>query len=49
MTSAIIGPGSVEQLTSVLHTPDIQLGDDVLAKINAIFPAVGPAPEAYAW
>ncbi|MDO8799885.1 aldo/keto reductase [Phenylobacterium sp.] len=49
MTSAIIGPGSLEQLTSVLHAPDIQLGAEVLAKIDAIFPAVGPAPEAYAW
>ncbi|CAN5475547.1 aldo/keto reductase [soil metagenome] len=49
MTAAIIGPASVEQLTSVLHAPEIQLGDDLLAKIDAIFPAVGPAPEAYAW
>ncbi|MES2725180.1 MAG: aldo/keto reductase [Pseudomonadota bacterium] len=48
-TSAIIGPGSVEQLTSVLHAPDIALGDDLRAKIDAIFPPVGPAPEAYAW
>ena len=49
VTSAIIGPGSVEQLTSVLPAPDLQLGAEVLAKIDAIFPAVGPAPEAYAW
>ncbi|MFZ3007725.1 MAG: aldo/keto reductase [Phenylobacterium sp.] len=49
MTSAIIGPGSLEQLTSVLHAPEIRLGAEVLAKLDAIFPAVGPAPEAYAW
>ena len=49
MTSAIIGPGSLEQLTSVRHAPEIRLDAEVLAKIDAIFPAVGPAPEAYAW
>lgn len=49
MTSAIIGPGSVEQLTSILHAPDIPLAADLLAKLDAIFPSVGPAPEAYAW
>lgn len=49
MTSAIIGPGSRQQLTSVLQAPDISLTDDVLARIDALFPAVGPSPEAYAW
>ncbi|MDO8323604.1 MAG: aldo/keto reductase, partial [Phenylobacterium sp.] len=49
LTATIIGPGSLEQLTSILHAPDIELGADLLAKIDAIFPPVGPAPEAYAW
>ncbi len=49
LTSTIIGPGGLEQLTSILHAPDIELGADLLAKIDAIFPPVGPAPEAYAW
>ena len=49
LTSTIIGPGGLAQLTSVLHAPDIELGGDLLAKIDAIFPPVGPAPEAYAW
>ncbi|WP_340646734.1 aldo/keto reductase [Phenylobacterium sp.] len=49
MTAAIIGPASGAQLTSVLRVPEIQLGAETLAKLDAIFPAVGPAPEAYAW
>ncbi|MFD3262949.1 aldo/keto reductase [Phenylobacterium ferrooxidans] len=49
LTATIIGPGSLEQLTTILHAPDIELGADLLAKIDAIFPPVGPAPEAYAW
>ena len=42
-------PGSVAQLSSVLHVPDIQLNDATLAQIDGIFPAVGESPEAYAW
>ncbi|MBP6546086.1 MAG: aldo/keto reductase [Phenylobacterium sp.] len=49
VTSAIIGPGNLEQLTSVLSVPDGRLYPALLEKIDAIFPAVGPAPEAYAW
>ena len=49
VAAAIIGPASRDQLASVLHAPDIRLHDDVLAAIDAVFPAVGPAPEAYAW
>ena len=49
VTSTIIGPGGLEQLTSIVHAPDIELGADLLTKIDAIFPPVGPAPEAYAW
>ncbi len=49
VTSTIIGPASLDQLSSVLHVPDVVLSDDALAGLDAIFPAVGPAPEAYAW
>jgi aryl-alcohol dehydrogenase-like predicted oxidoreductase len=49
VTSTIIGPGSQAQLSSVLHVPRLRLGEDFLTAIDAIFPAVGPAPEAYAW
>jgi aryl-alcohol dehydrogenase-like predicted oxidoreductase len=49
VSATIIGPGSVAQLSSVLHVPDIQLNDATLAQIDGIFPAVGESPEAYAW
>jgi NDP-hexose 2,3-enoyl reductase len=49
VASTIIGPRSLEQLQSILHAPDIRVGDDVLASLDDIFPACGPAPEAYAW
>ena len=49
VAATIIGPGNKQQLTSVLHVPEIALGDEVLKQIDAIFPACGAAPEAYAW
>lgn len=49
VTATIVGPASVAQLESVLHVPDIQLSDETLAQLDQIFPACGPAPEAYAW
>lgn len=49
IAATIIGPATKQQLTSVLHVPEIELGDEVLKAIDAIFPACGAAPEAYAW
>jgi aryl-alcohol dehydrogenase-like predicted oxidoreductase len=50
VTAPIIGPRTVEQLDSALGALDVELGDDVLAELDRIFPGPGgPAPEAYAW
>jgi len=49
VTSTIIGPRTTEQLTSAAHVPEIELRGDLLEAIDAIFPACGAAPEAYAW
>ncbi|WP_291208045.1 aldo/keto reductase [Hyphomonas sp.] len=49
VAATIIGPRSLDQLTSVLHVPDMHLSDETIAGIDTIFPACGPAPEAYAW
>lgn len=49
VASTIIGPRTLEQLASVLDVPELTLHVDTLARIDAIFPPVGPAPEAYAW
>lgn len=49
VASTIIGPRTTEQLTSTAHVPEIELCGDFLEAIDAIFPACGAAPEAYAW
>ena len=49
VTATIIGPGSLGQLETLLHTPDITLDAPILQRIDTIFPPCGPAPEAYAW
>jgi aryl-alcohol dehydrogenase-like predicted oxidoreductase len=49
VSATIIGPGSIEQLVSVLHVPDIRLSQETLDKLDEIFPPSGEAPEAYAW
>ena len=49
VTAAIVGPGSRAQLSNVLQSADLRVDDDTIARIDAIFPPCGPAPEAYAW
>ena len=49
VVSTIIGPGAMQQLTSVLNVPEIALDEAALARLDELFPPVGPAPEAYAW
>jgi aryl-alcohol dehydrogenase-like predicted oxidoreductase len=49
VTAPIIGPRTVEQLDSSVGALDVSLDDSALERLDAIFPPVGPAPEAYAW
>jgi aryl-alcohol dehydrogenase-like predicted oxidoreductase len=50
VTAPIIGPRTIEQLTGSLRALEIQLADETLTKLDAIFPGPGgTAPEAYAW
>lgn len=50
VTAPIIGPRTPEQLTDVLGVPEMQLGDDVLTRLDELFPGPGGTPpEAYAW
>jgi aryl-alcohol dehydrogenase-like predicted oxidoreductase len=50
VTAPIIGPRTVNQLESAIRATEIQLDDDVLEKLDAIFPGPGgEAPKAYAW
>jgi aryl-alcohol dehydrogenase-like predicted oxidoreductase len=50
ITAPIIGPRTLDQLTSGLRSLDIILSDDTLSRLNKIWPGPGgEAPEAYAW
>jgi aryl-alcohol dehydrogenase-like predicted oxidoreductase len=53
--SVIIGPRTLEQFENSLRAAEISLSEEVLKKLDEIFPGYGrggksmPAPEAYAW
>ena len=50
VTAPIIGPRTLEQLEGSLHALQIELSDDVRARLDEIWPGSGgEAPEAYAW
>lgn len=50
VTAPIIGPRTIEQLDQSLRALEIQLDENALKRLDAIFPGPGgPAPEAYAW
>lgn len=45
----LIGPRTLEQLESSVQALDVTLDEDLLGRLDEIFPGPGPAPEAYAW
>jgi aryl-alcohol dehydrogenase-like predicted oxidoreductase len=50
VTAPIIGPRTLAQLRSSLHAAEIELDQDMLNRLDQIWPGPGgPAPEAYAW
>ena len=50
VTAPIIGPRTVEQLESAARAVEIELSDDILRRLDELFPGPGnQAPEAYAW
>ena len=50
VTAAISGPRTVEQLRQNLKAPSLTLSNDVLARLDDIWPGPGgEAPQAYAW
>ncbi|MDX6325292.1 MAG: NDP-hexose C3-ketoreductase / dTDP-4-oxo-2-deoxy-alpha-D-pentos-2-ene 2,3-reductase, partial [Nocardioidaceae bacterium] len=49
VTAPIIGPRTMEQLDGSLRALEIKLGDEVLTRLDELFPGPGPAPESYAW
>jgi len=50
VTAPIIGPRTLEQLEGALRATELKLDEDVLKKLDEIFPGPGgEAPMAYAW
>ena len=50
VTAPIIGPRTIEQLESAVYAASIEFDEEVLKKLDEIFPGPGgEAPEAYAW
>ncbi len=50
VTAPIIGPRTLEQLESTIRATEITLDDEVIKKLDALFPGPGgDAPKAYAW
>ncbi len=49
VTAAIIGPRTCSQLEASLRALDLRLSEDMLRRLDAIWPGPGEAPEGYAW
>ena len=50
VTAPIVGPRTIEQLESAVRAASIQLDEEILKKLDEIFPGPGgEAPMAYAW
>ncbi|MGW4160545.1 aldo/keto reductase [Streptomyces sp. NPDC004788] len=49
VTGPIVGPRTPEQLQGALRALDVELGEELLASLDEIFPGPGPSPEAFAW
>ncbi|MEW2510923.1 aldo/keto reductase [Streptomyces sp. NPDC046870] len=49
VTGPIVGPRTADQLRSALRAVELELGEDLLAGLDEIFPGPGPSPEAFAW
>lgn len=49
VTSPIIGPRTMDQLTGSMRAVEMALTEDQLQRLDEIWPGPGPAPESYAW
>jgi aryl-alcohol dehydrogenase-like predicted oxidoreductase len=49
VTSAIVGPDTIEQLDDTVAALDMHLDGQVLSRLDEIFPGYRTAPEDYAW
>jgi NDP-hexose C3-ketoreductase / dTDP-4-oxo-2-deoxy-alpha-D-pentos-2-ene 2,3-reductase len=49
ISAPITGPRTLEQLEASLGAVDVRLSDEILKKLDAIFPGPGPSPQSFAW
>src|SRR3954471_19688575 len=49
VSAAIVGPRTSEELRSSVGAMSVQLGADVVDRLDRIWPGPGEAPQAYAW
>ena len=49
VTGPVIGPRTLDQLDDTQRALDLRLDDDVLKRLDNLFPGYRPAPEHYAW
>ena len=49
VTGPIIRPRVADQLEQSVRAVELTLDDEVLTRLDAIFPGYRPAPEHYAW
>jgi aryl-alcohol dehydrogenase-like predicted oxidoreductase len=49
VSTTIVGPLTIEELTSDLSALSVQLDDHVVERLDQIWPGPGEAPQAYAW
>jgi aryl-alcohol dehydrogenase-like predicted oxidoreductase len=49
VTAPIIGPRTIEQLDHAVEAIDVTLDDDLLARLDEIWPGHRPSPLDYAW
>ncbi|MFJ4692919.1 aldo/keto reductase [Streptomyces sp. NPDC088766] len=49
VTGPIVGPRTAEQLASAVRAVELELGEELLAGLDEVFPGPGPSPEAFAW
>ena len=49
VVAPIVGPRTLEQLTSLIPAEALRLDAAVLDELDRIWPGPGAAPEAYAW
>ena len=49
VSTAIVGAMTIEELRSILGALSVQLDDEVVERLDRIWPGPGEAPQAYAW